>query len=377
MGACVDADRIRDELTAWMRGEGHRPADPAAFVDEAVRQELLPLLAETPAVRLLEPDLRERIHAAARRQAALTSLREHELRRVLDACADGRIPVLVIKGAHLSATCYPRSDLRTRHDTDLLVRAHDGGRIRRILARAGYSERPTLTGARVLGQSSFDKPEVAGLTLDVHWRASSRRVAAALFDFDDLWSRAVPLPRLGPHAFGPSPTDALALACVHLVAHHQHDDVLLWLYDVHLLIEHFSPEEARAFSALAVSRRMSRLCVTVIERAAGAFHGRRAGSIVETLWDAPPDEPSARLAGRRTPLSDLLSDLAVVRAPGEGLRLVLAHLFPPAAYMRTAFAPSSRAPLPWLYARRIVRGSVGWLAPRRQRGSRLGLGQRP
>jgi hypothetical protein len=229
----------------------------------------------------------------------------------------------------------------------------------------------------VLGQSSFARPDVAGLTLDVHWRASSRRIAAALFDFDDLWSRAVPLPRLGPHAFGPSATDALALACVHLVAHHQHDDVLLWLYDVHLLIEHFSREAARAFIALAVSRRMSRICVTVIERAAGAFHGRRAGAIVEALRDAAPDEPSARLAGPRTPLSDLLSDLAVMRAPGEGLRLVLAHLFPPAAYMRTAFAPSSRAPLPWLYARRIVRGSVGWLAPRHQRGSGLGLGQRP
>ena len=40
------------------------------------------------------------------------------------------------------------------------------------------------------------------------------------------------------------------------------------------------------------------------------------------------------------------------------------HLFPSSAYMRQVYAPSSRLPLPVLYALRIVRGMWGWFRPR-------------
>jgi hypothetical protein len=55
---------------------------------------------------------------------------------------------------------------------------------------------------------------------------------------------------------------------------------------------------------------------------------------------------------------DDLSRAAGWRAPA---RLALAHLFPPAAYMRRTYAPSSGAPLPWLYARRVARGFRKWM----------------
>ena len=330
-----------------------------------MRQELAPLLAVHPSARRLPPLLRERLFAEARRQAALTALREHELRRLLAACSASQVPVLVMKGAHVAVTCYPRSDLRTRHDTDLIVRERDVDRLRQVLARRGYEEPPATVGGEVLGQAMFDRADVPGATLDVHWRLSASRVAASLFDVDELWSRAVPLPRLGIHAFGPSLPDALALASVHLVAHHPQDDQLLWLYDVHLLLERFGPGDSDRFVALARARRMSRLCGTVIARAAAFFPTEAAHRILEAFVDAPANEPSARLLEARSRLSDLRADLATLGGPRARLGLVAAHVFPPAAYMRATYAPSSRAPLALLYAGRLVRGSFRWLVARR------------
>ena len=43
-------------------------------------------------------------------------------------------------------------------------------------------------------------------------------------------------------------------------------------------------------------------------------------------------------------------------------RLMAQHMFPSADNMRTVYAPASGAPLTWLYARRVVRGALKWLA---------------
>jgi len=44
------------------------------------------------------------------------------------------------------------------------------------------------------------------------------------------------------------------------------------------------------------------------------------------------------------------------------VRLATQHVLPPAAYMREIYAPSSTAPLPWLYARRAWGGARRWLS---------------
>lgn len=110
---------------------------------------------------------------------------------------------------------------------------------------------------------------------------------------------------------------------------------------------------------------MSRLCGAVITRAAALFPTETADRILDALMDAPANEPSARLLESRSRLSDLRADLAALGGPRERLGLVAAHLFPPAAYMRATYAPSSHAPLVLLYAGRLVRGGFRWLAARR------------
>ena len=45
----------------------------------------------------------------------------------------------------------------------------------------------------------------------------------------------------------------------------------------------------------------------------------------------------------------------------ERWALIAEHLFPAETYMRRTFRPSSKAPLLWLYAVRIVTGAGKWI----------------
>jgi hypothetical protein len=345
-----------EEIASILRGEPVRPTNPSSFAYMAVRHGVAPLLVKAGVAALLPPEEGARLRAESRRHAAITELGERDLRLVLEALHSDGPDVLLVKGAHLANSCYPESYLRPRDDTDLLVRPADRDRVAATLARLGYRRQPVQTAPDVLGQMMFDREEAIGGTLDVHWRAVRPHAAASLFEFDDLASRAVALPRLGEHARGPGPVDALALACVHQAAHHPDHDLLLWTYDVHLLLQGFTQAEADDFVRLAIDRRIATLSVAAIEPAASAFRHPAASDVLERLRPAARDEPTAALLQRRRRIDDIRLDLRAVRGTRARTRLLAAHIFPPAAYMRAAYAPGSRAPLPWLYLKRLVRG---------------------
>lgn len=294
----------------------------------------------------------------ARSQIAIAAVRQRELPVVLEALHREGVDVVLIKGAHLAGSVYAEPCLRPRADTDLLIRAWERDRAVAALAGIGYSRQPIQTGETVLGQILFDREGTVGGALDVHVRIARPHLAAALFDVDELLSRAVALPRMGSRARGLSLPDALALACVHRVAHHATHDLLLWTYDVHLLIRAFSPEDLEAFTALAIGRRMTALCRFAIARSARAFPDPSAAEILRRLGAADPAEPSAALLGRRGGLDDLRMDLRAIPGWRARTALIAGHLLPPAAYMRTKYPRSSRAALPWLYVRRVLEGAM-------------------
>ncbi|MDQ3348989.1 MAG: nucleotidyltransferase family protein [Acidobacteriota bacterium] len=360
------------EIGAILLGERSPPRDPSSFTCMAMRHAMAPLLVRARVSELLPPIYASRLVDEARRQAVLTEVRERELKRVLEALHETGVDALLIKGAHLASSCYPESHLRTRSDTDLFVRAGDRRIVGAALARLRYRPQSLQTGHLVLGQTLFDRDDAVGAALDVHWRIAQPALAASLFEFDDLWSRSVPLTRLSLVARGPSAADALALACVHQAAHHPGHDLLLWMYDIHLLLTGFSPDDARAFVKLVEMRRMAAVCVAGLESAAVVFPGPLVTDLLARLRPADPGEPSAALLRPHGRLRGILLDLRALDGFEARARLAAGHLFPPPAYMRETFGPSSRAPLAWLYLRRL------WRAARRGCvGARGVSGRRP
>ncbi len=359
-GTVATGDSVRhwiseNELAAVLRGERVTPTDPAAFAYSAVRHAVAALVVKRGITDRLPPKEAARLVDDTRRQAATIEFRDRAARVVMETLHDGGIEVLAIKGVFLGNTLYPESFLRARHDTDLLIRVTDRGPALRVLRELGYERQAEQTGDAVLGQIMFDRPHGPGVPLDVHWRLARPHVAAALFDVDAVMARSVPVPRLGAHARGPAARDALALACVHRAAHHAGHDLLLWTYDVHLLVASLADDEADAFARMAVDRGMASLCGSMIQEAYEAFHHPRAADLARRLSAAGASEPSAVLLHPRRWWTTLHMDLRAVPRWSDRVRLLAGHAFPPAAYMRTTYAPSSRAPLGVLYARRIVR----------------------
>jgi hypothetical protein len=367
--ALTQADGIRDaaseaEIVAILRGEPCRPCNPSSFAYAAVRHQVAPLLVQMGATKLLPPREAARLLDETRKQIVIAAARDRELRSVIEGLHADEVEGLLFKGAHLAATCYAEPHLRPRDDTDMLVRQSDRDRVSAALSRLGYTRQAAQTGEAVLGQMMFDRAGAAGAAVDVHLRVARPRLAASLFDFDDLMSRAVPLPRVSPHALGPSPADALALACVHQAAHHADRDMLLWTYDVHLLLAGFTCDDREAFVRLANERRMAAVCRAAIEPAVTAFGGSAGAAILERLY-AGEDEPSAALLRPQGRLAELGMDVRLLTRWSDRARLIAGHLVPPAAYMRETYAPASRAALTRLYVRRLVRGVT------RSIGSRL------
>ena len=335
-----------------------------AVKDAARRHGVLPLLADR--VGGSSARLREALGADAAGEVAADLFREAELRRVLDGFAAAGVAALVIKGAALAYTHYERPDLRARDDSDLLIQPDGQPAAHGVLGALGYRRGQHVAGELVSAQAAYTK-RLDGATvhtIDLHWRIANPHVFTHVLTFEELRRDAVPVAGLGASAFAPSAPYALFLACVHRVAHHRDADLLIWVYDIHLLASRLTPAEWRTFLALAIERDMATICRQGLTRAAAAFNTIIPDAVSGALQLRPGrrEASAAFLTPERAQFATLLSDLRTLRSWRERRRLVREHLLPSSSYMRETYAPSSRAPLAVLYFWRALRGAWRWLA---------------
>ena len=148
------------------------------------------------------------------------------LAELLQACAEASLDVIVLKGAALAETVYPRPSLRWFGDLDVLVRPGDAAQARALLASLGYVADEARWSDLVAGldcQVNFfrhtDKgPVVVELHTDLLNNALFREQAR--LDHAGLWSRSrrVTLAGVEARVFGPE--DQLLHLCLHLASHY-------------------------------------------------------------------------------------------------------------------------------------------------------------
>jgi hypothetical protein len=347
--------------------------DLVAFCAGAARHDVLPLVAERLlGLAGLPPEFDARLREASYQTAVRDMAREVELRQALSGLADGGVRALLLKGSQLAYSLYARPDLRSRIDSDILIPSAARETVRAILTeRLGYVLSPKPSGELTATQALYVKwlGDVAVHAIDVHWRLASPQVFAHVLSHDEIAARAVPLPRLGPDAWGACAAHALMIACVHRVAHHADSVRLKWLYDIHLVAAHLTDGEWDDFVTLARERSVSTICRHSLDSA--------------TLWfpTAIPDRVRAALDGKgaeltaayltpRSKAREVADDLRALSSWRDRARLMREHLFPPAAYMRQKYAPLSTAPLPLLYLVRFCRGARKWCDPPKSAESR-------
>ena len=363
----------RDTLATILRGEAidwSQFADPSRQLDleeVAVREGVASLVSHRLG-RDSSDCPRELRHALARlrrEHALLERVNQRELVCVLDILAGARVPALLMKGAPLSYSHYPEPSLRPRCDVDVLVREADVQHACRLLVDAGYVEPPDWPGSGLTPELTFSRHEGGFRHLvDLHWRLNGHSVFGDVLSFGPLIDESVAVESLGQHARAPKPVHALLLACMHRVGH-QNSERLIWLYDIHLLVERLRDAEVQEFVGTAKDNEVWRVCTISISLAREHF-GTAFSPVLRDALESPESEhrgeASAAYMGAR-PWRRHLLDL--LELPGWGERLTTARqmAFPSREFMQRRYGARSVWPLPLLYLDRLSRGTIKMFRP--------------
>ncbi|HVL67914.1 MAG TPA: nucleotidyltransferase family protein [Vicinamibacterales bacterium] len=343
-------------VASALRGERGGVDDEGAFARAALTHRVAALLVHAGAADWLPPAAAAALRDEARQQAAIWAVRHRELSRIAAAARLAAVDLMVVKGAHLAYTHYPDISARDCLDADLFVRPRDLPRLVELLNELGYVRSAANVGEAALGQTIFERPRLPGTTLDVHSRLFTAPSLAGLMDFDCVWARSSPLPRIGPGVRVPHPSDALELAVLHQAIHHPADVRLFWLYDVYLLLSRLGEGEAERFAEDLRKRGLTAWTAPLLE--AQAWFPTAAGAVLAAGIRAASERSSAPgPSRRRSRARQVLGEVAALPSWRDRLRFLAAHLFPSGDYMRQTYAPGRRVPLPLLYVLRMIRGA--------------------
>ncbi len=334
------------------------------LLDFAQEQGVIPLLhyqlqSASLATKFPRQSL-EKLHAQAILGAAAELARNHELRQVLTALADGGVQPLLMKGTPLAYLIYPNPTLRPRCDTDLLFSIADRENAIHILTALGYQFPNAVSGNFVRLQATCIKKEKNGFVhqLDLHWKISNQPYFAGILLYKELIKNALPVPELGPHAHTLALTDALLFACLHRAGHiaDGEGNRLIWLYDIHLLCKALTANELEYFIAKAKAHRVTSLCLDTLQQTQLRFHTKLPDATLTQLrsFSSQP-EPSAHYL-QKSRLAQFKCNLVLLPTIMDKLAYINETLFPSQNYMLIKYKTHNRLLLPLLYLHRFIMG---------------------
>ena len=148
------------------------------------------------------------------------------LAELLSACAEAALDIIVLKGAALAETVYPRPSLRPFGDIDILVRPEDAGRAYALLSGLGYAAEAVAWAGLKDGQTCesnfFRHTERGPVVIELHTNLLNNALlwSQVHLDLSGLWSRSQPACLAGVDALVLGPEDQILHLCLHLAGHY-------------------------------------------------------------------------------------------------------------------------------------------------------------
>ncbi|HEY7162753.1 MAG TPA: nucleotidyltransferase family protein, partial [Acidobacteriota bacterium] len=253
---------LQGEIVSWPTAR----TDELRFLEFTLQNGIQPLLhyflRQSQSLQKWPEQIHNALESEAKRQIAIDTFRDRNLKDVLESFAEQNIFPLLLKGTPLAYLYYPDSSLRPRCDTDLLIRKEDLEKVEAILKKSGYSRSNSVSGNFIRHQFLYCKSDLSsvGCDLDIHWKISNPSLFADIFNFDELQSRSIGIARLSEYARTLSPADSLLMACLHRVAHHHNMERLIWLYDIHLLAKDLTQNQFDEFCERAAQKKLMKIC---------------------------------------------------------------------------------------------------------------------
>jgi len=370
-------DEIEDLLSAAFRdgAVAWPPAVPDAVADRIVALADFHGVASLLHLRLAASEgisrlVREGLHDRAIGWAMQELGERQALASLIPALNSRGVRPLLFKGAALAYSHYDDPAVRQRGDTDILIGAGERAAAHDAFTELGWRKVSEMAVEVSTRQTSYilAGPSDAMFHVDLHWRICNSTVLHRQFKHDELWGRSVPLPLLHPQARGAHPVDALLIACMHRLVHLRtpfyldgaawlvpNPNRLIWLMDMHLLAEAFSPEEWQDFERRACEKGLADACRDGLLRAKTLLGAPCPEPVLKRLAASESTEAPDRYL-RASCLRREWMDFLALRGVAGKIRFLSEVIFPPADFMRRRYSGGGRGWLPWLYLRRAAGG---------------------
>jgi hypothetical protein len=361
-----------DALAAFLRApsqESAAPLDPEAghlLREHGLGPLVYRALQERQLLDVQPAGFRSELARLGREEALIEPFRRDEVTRVIDALTLAGVQPLLFKWTELAYTCYPDPSLRPRLDTDLLIRQDDVEKASRVFGRLGFTPGLRTSGEHVTHQAIYISPRHGlEIAFDVHWKLSDPQAFADLFSYEELERDARLVAALGPAARALCDEHALLVACMHRVAHHFDQEILIYLYDIALLGRRLGPHAWDRVVAMATAKGICQVTSRGLDLSSGLFGLEVPPRVSQELQRSSTNEPTAAYLADGFRKVDILR--ANLRALGwrDRFKLLREHLFPSPAFVLRSAGQTSPLLLPALYVIRVVRGAGAWFRPLR------------
>ncbi len=307
------------------------------------------------------PQLLAAIQRLSHLEGSRSLLHEQEIKRIDAALQRTGIRCLTLKGTPLAYTIYPSPALRPRADIDLLFDDRDIVAARHLLTRLGYQCQPLVTP---LEQSVFLTTQFTctrqvdnqpSRVIDAHWRISNSVLFASMFCFDELYATAASITALTDTIKAPDPVHCLLIACLHRVTE-SHRDRMIWIYDIHLLLQKSSSQQIAQAAEIAVDRGLACVLLAGLAAARDAFGTTVDPGVLQMLTEAMSNnaEPAERLLHADGMLARRCAELRAVQNWRRRLHMLWVSLFPPKSYLALQGLAPGHAPWIWAYVKRLA-----------------------
>jgi len=278
-----------------------------------------------------------------------------EERRVVSALVAAGVTALVLKGAMLAQTVYPRPTSRYRTDMDLLTDTAQMSAAEAALKALGYRRPMEVQSATPMRQTLWTRRDGRqSFSVDLHWDLRNHPALQGRLTFADLLPSAERLPGLGEGALGMGRVHALLNASMHYFNDYADSRPCQWLLDKDLLWRAMSADEKAAAIQIASERGLAGLLAESLVRTREFFATPVSDAEIEAL----------RAAGRAQWATGMVRAnearwsaywFALRSEPGLRRKLfrIKSGLFPPPVYMHRLYPEGSRFGLLGLYLRRL------------------------
>lgn len=290
--------------------------------------------------------------------AANDALKQNELIILFDAFSAAKLDQCVLfKGSALAYTLYANPWLRPRSDNDILISPQQRQAFDDVFTALGYQKQFAIEGKYVSYQSTYSKALVgkSAINIDLHWRINNRQILANSFKVLELRQQGKKLTPLSNNITIPSNVHCLLISSLHRLGHHQSEERLTWLYDIHILANSFDEPSWQQLVSQAKQKKLSaitldalRHCIELLETPVPEY------ALKQLTENANLAEPSQLFLQRDLAERALFwHDLKSMPSLSAKAGLLVETFIPSPSYVRQQM--NTRSAL-WGYLKRVIRG---------------------